>query len=226
MRQPPRSASDATAAPSGTARASRQRPKPSSSSGSTSTPVSTIWFWPAMPRSTSPAAVHTGMSSERASSRSRSRSWACACSVRPVVSNWMPASLRSRVGRLGEPALRGQREPQQAAARHLRSPRQPVEHEAVAALAVAQPVGDARDGGGGAADALGHLGVGQPRSTRRAAARRWPCAWISASVQRSRRNAARSSSLRRSPSARSSSSTESSRQSGRPPEGSSSRVPC
>ena len=41
-------------------------------------------------------------------------------------------------------------------------------------------------------------------------------AWISASVQRSRRKAARSSSLRSSPNARSSSSTLSSRHSGRP----------
>ena len=110
----------ATAAPSGTASARRQRPKPSSSSGSTSAPVSTIWFWPGdaevdvagrRPHRDVVGARQQQVEIEVVGVRVQ----------RPARRLELDAGVAQEPRRgLREPALGGQREPQQPRRRHAR----------------------------------------------------------------------------------------------------------
>ncbi len=113
-----------------------------------------IWSRPATAASTAPSAVQAGMSSARAKSTSMSHWEQCAWSARPLTSTSTPAAARPRSSAGCVQAALATAAPGGSGRLIAASCAAAVEHEPVAALAVAQPVRDPGDGRGRAVHAL------------------------------------------------------------------------
>ena len=179
MRRPARSASDAIGAPSGTATASRQRAEAELEQRlDLDAGLDDLVLAGDAEVDVARRRPHRDVVGAREQELEVEVVGSARAACGRSSSNWMPASRSSRVG--AAPPGGPWRAARAAAGRGavtcaLR--REAVEHEAVAALAVAQPVRDARHGRRRAADALGHLGVGHAlvdAAARRPGGAPWP----------------------------------------------------